>query len=1073
MTRKNRFVRQWRGQVLLLFSAMVLLFACAREDETSGKFGGEIPISFYASAGNYSPGTKSSAPEFSIEESSAQDTTFEIEWDWNLPIEDDNKLSDSLSISSDTRFSGQVFEVTTGAWFERLDWLIGDKLTIAELQSRTFCEYEVASAPTNDESISSTSLSKSSSTPLVWHAGSDHRFMALYPSVTSMGLDASSSLSLSGTSANISGTLDIIPSTQYNYRVGSRKYKGVHTTSTTGDSETWYEPDMRYAYMTASKEVLSSSPEFGNGISLGFSPCFNSVEVKLRKPDAYKWTTVQLESAILRAGKGSGANIDPLEVTLSGGEASLTISPSAGFSFGTGSGSTKGNEIALYFRNNKNDTQNRYPALSHNVPLSFTFLTLPVDISQLELQLNLLVGSKREPRSATLKIQKDNNWIPLSKGKKLTLSNLKTGGLDTLFVAPDTIHVYANGEMVAGSAPFTITSYTENANGTKTLRPVTATFSTSEDGPWYADNASNMPSDLGALIYADTDKRLIITSPYNTKTGEYLNRMLFVRDNSGGRIFMSDDRSVRANLLRSRPVNGYTEDNPQNLALMDPITEVMRVPGSSRHVMQTANCYIIQRGGWYMLPCVYGDAVDVDEGSGSATNQAAYWPSSYRNYNNKQIGALIYNELFEPELSDFLNTHEVVIVWQDVPMEGQFLTIPDGSLEVTAPGHGLFKDDNFWIAGRFGQPCIRFRIDETKIREGNVLIALREKAAHNSRQRIVWSWHIWVTAENLSVEQLNYYPQESRTESNKLLSVPLGWCRNSTYRYAERKFYVKLKQNTTNKELIIPVVQHQNEAINGDAPYYHWGRKDPLLPGWMGYGTTTGVNKGWSSPAGYVLETTTSDPALVSGGSGFSGSIQNPYKTGSVSTIHYLWDTNRDGRVLKKDTLPGTNGSSLYGNDYNDSRKMKSIYDPCPPGFCVPPSGFGFGAKLCKYNANPSNREDMWNIIWEKGSDLFGHGGVYIRRYPGDTEGFYFPALGTRNPGRVVRNNLNYAYWTNAMDQVAITDEDGNITGYNYYGVLFSFGNTADRNTTSYLRTMSNASMTIAAPIIPYRKEYR
>ena len=63
---------------------------------------------------------------------------------------------------------------------------------------------------------------------------------------------------------------------------------------------------------------------------------------------------------------------------------------------------------------------------------------------------------------------------------------------------------------------------------------------------------------------------------------------------------------------------------------------------------------------------------------------------------------------------------------------------------------------------------ISFTVGKESIRQGNALIAIKD-----SQNTILWSWHIWVTDEDVfrTVRVTNH-----QNVSYELMPVQLGWC---------------------------------------------------------------------------------------------------------------------------------------------------------------------------------------------------------------------------------------------------------------------------------------------------------
>ena len=107
------------------------------------------------------------------------------------------------------------------------------------------------------------------------------------------------------------------------------------------------------------------------------------------------------------------------------------------------------------------------------------------------------------------------------------------------------------------------------------------------------------------------------------------------------------------------------------------------------------------------------------------------------------------------------------------------------------------------------------------IRQGNAVIAIKDAS-----DAILWSWHIWVTDENIgqTIEVTNHQSYKC-----KFMPVNLGWCDGRTETYAERSCKVKFTAGDASKEVIIKQASN-SIAMGSNHPYYQWGRKDPFLP---------------------------------------------------------------------------------------------------------------------------------------------------------------------------------------------------------------------------------------------------
>ena len=193
---------------------------------------------------------------------------------------------------------------------------------------------------------------------------------------------------------------------------------------------------------------------------------------------------------------------------------------------------------------------------------------------------------------------------------------------------------------------------------------------------------------------------------------------------------------------------------------------------------------------------------------------------------------------------------------------------------------------------------LHFTVPKDKIKQGNALIAVFSGA------NIAWSWHIWVTDVDLRV-------QENASNGYKLATANLGWCADegdysATTWYLARSFKIRACQTESGLVSEAFVVQRgysKSAATNhpGNNLFYQWGRKDPMQGNKTYYGS-------------YAFTRVASRASLAE-------AIKNPHK---------FYTENRNA------------GSRWCDSQYNnlwDVNGKKTIYDPCPVGYKVPPRG--------------------------------------------------------------------------------------------------------------------------------------
>ena len=197
--------------------------------------------------------------------------------------------------------------------------------------------------------------------------------------------------------------------------------------------------------------------------------------------------------------------------------------------------------------------------------------------------------------------------------------------------------------------------------------------------------------------------------------------------------------------------------------------------------------------------------------------------------------------------------------------------------------------------------------------EGNAVIA-----AKDAEGTIVWSWHIWVTKQTFAT----LTTVDTGSHIYQLTPVNLGWVGDAT-------------------------------STTGYCTFYQWGRKDAFIPSTGGGNTNhTVYDISNATVSGF---TNTNDNSVTIG-----GNIQHPTvhnynydDFGPCDTQYYnMWDAQKTSN---------TNAAAAT---------VKTVYDPCPPGFCVPTSG-------------------LYNYIKNQTRPTFSKGYTY--------SGVFFPASGCRN----------------------------------------------------------------------------
>ena len=151
------------------------------------------------------------------------------------------------------------------------------------------------------------------------------------------------------------------------------------------------------------------------------------------------------------------------------------------------------------------------------------------------------------------------------------------------------------------------------------------------------------------------------------------------------------------------------------------------------------------------------------------------------------------------------------------------------------------------------------------------------------------------------------------------MPVNLGQCDGNTITYEERSCKVKFIAGDQSKEITIKQLANVI-ATGSNAPFYQWGRKDPLYPS-NGMGNTTKI---WYDKEGIPSTANPMKGTFSAGNDCIKNCILNPNlmhnRYNGDYTYYNLWSA--DNKTTSA----------------NDNPVNKAIYDPCSVGFKLPAS---------------------------------------------------------------------------------------------------------------------------------------
>ncbi len=302
-----------------------------------------------------------------------------------------------------------------------------------------------------------------------------------------------------------------------------------------------------------------------------------------------------------------------------------------------------------------------------------------------------------------------------------------------------------------------------------------------------------------------------------------------------------------------------SEDNPYDLS-----TEGGTQPQT------TANCYIVNAPGTYSLPLVYGNAI-----KNGKDNKEAY--NEFKDYQDRDITS--------PNISGADNC---TLVWSDA--------------------FHLFKEVKLK-----GDKLV-FTLDKDYMQQANAIVAVRDKD-----NKIIWSWHIWVTEHDITKTIGLQDTETKELNKYKLMPYNLGWIDGKSVTYKERDIPFTFTQAGSGNVKTLNIKQEgvTLDYKDGGSTYYQWGRKDPIIA--LKNRKEAGGNdyrphETWQDGYGYRYEV-----KQVTLGE----AIQHP-------NVYYI---SHDGKYENTRWLISPQ-YNLWDGDFRTS--TKTIYDPSPRGFKIP-----------------------------------------------------------------------------------------------------------------------------------------
>lgn len=431
-------------------------------------------------------------------------------------------------------------------------------------------------------------------------------------------------------------------------------------------------------------------------------------------------------------------------------------------------------------------------------------------------------------------------------------------------------------------------------------------------------------------------------------------------------------------------------------------------------MQNTANTYVVPGWGNFKFPAIYGNAIK--NGTTNLNSYAGLWYDytmpTYRNHINDQIGSpyISYHQTSWRISRAKLLAEDTKGLIQNVKYEPYMYMNPDGN----------------YIGG------ITFDIPKANVTQGNAIIALIDDS-----DRVIWSWQIWVTP---LCQKSDVIPIANKAKFIfKVSDACLGWVsRQPIKRYNGRQCKMRISglgrsqiKGQTIREYTVMQMGY-TDMTPGDAPFYQWGRKDPFPQAGGAMmdkndpNRFTGTTRPWYDENGNQLphfksqRITTSQNIADSRYEVAAWRVANPlifHNMTTVNNISVQLDYTPYSTVLPynlwnqvaSNVVPLNSDKTVSSDIHWYTSSTKTIYDPCPPGFKVPPGAAFTGLTI---PGNAADKPMYWQGVAAPGGE-----GFIFRSTVDVSKTVYFGHPGYRDwieVGKLFEYSTDGYYWTSA-----------------------------------------------------------
>ena len=304
----------------------------------------------------------------------------------------------------------------------------------------------------------------------------------------------------------------------------------------------------------------------------------------------------------------------------------------------------------------------------------------------------------------------------------------------------------------------------------------------------------------------------------------------------------------------------------------------------------------------------------------------------------------------------------------------------------------LTKNTGRGVTDANGEPEY-FAVSVKENTKGNVIVAIYPASMDPNNRTALWSWHLWITG---------YSPDEALQRIPEPGEYVYGVTGGKVHRYEgsawgaggiyENSFIMDRNLGASDSDYHETGDNHGNGVM-----YYQFGRKDPMFGVQPVYGTFGKTS---------VTEST----------------IQNSMKYSVMYPLNILHPGSRSAWTKGNIYNPTTYDSSILWQDPLTKKGAaneggKSIFDPCPPGYCVP-QAVAWSDFRANDKSNPTtNARKSGTMLREFpayletpniGSYYWPYVEPFIEKVPENP--VYYPSSGYKDTSQGVASDKSYLY---------------------------------------------------------------